>query len=45
MSSWRNNPPREEDFDTREEYEEALAEYDAAIDEDIEAYFLRRAEE
>lgn len=36
--SWRFSSPRREDFDTDEEYEVALENYDAAEDLYMEAY-------
>lgn len=33
MKAWNYNEPRPEDYDSLEEYERALAAYDAALDQ------------
>ena len=42
---WKYHEPRPEDYETEEDYEEALAAYDRALDDYIDDYVDRRREE
>lgn len=43
--SWKNCGPSREEYDTEEEYQEALEAYESALDDYVEEYLERRREE